>query len=523
MHAYIHTLASSGHSERYRHACMHTYMHACIHTYVGAIWAIRAVHAHACMHACMHTCRHLVAEGYSLIDKTVSCWIYYPLSKSCALGWCNSQVQIQSPGLTMGVSKEDPCASKGQHKVPPLSSGVSGSFYLPPQSLCELSGNAHELHGGRKLALGDLSAEPVEVTISLFQTNVYAALSEEQTGTPVASIKTRAFGEELRIQNVSGDLMKIEVGIAPSAVPSKGLAQSWVCAPSPPWPPSYPPLPSSPQSPSFPQLPAWPPSSPLVPPVACWNQPLPAAWGGATCSQFDPSVYCSYADFQSSCCVCGGGSLSVARRPPPSAPPSWPPRPLWPPVNESLCRLVHGAGDCSEFSFCSGRGNCTDGLCLCPPGFIDANCSVFLSCKYWDESISEWSSEGVESSPKDGKLVCSATHLTTFGGIISIPTSVQELLNELKAAVTFNTFSLDEAFSILSNFTLADNPTLMTAILTMVAVQLISIWWRAESHTHTHIYTYTHMLCGAVNQMVKGRGSYTRTYTYIRYAESSTR
>ena len=47
-----------------------------------------------------------------------------------------------------------------------------------------------------------------------------------------------------------------------------------------------------------------------------------------------------------------------------------------------------------------------------------------------------------------GQLECSTTHLTTFGGVLQFPTSIEELIDELNTALTFNTFSIDEAFSL---------------------------------------------------------------------------
>ena len=109
------------------------------------------------------------------------------------------------------------------------------------------------------------------------------------------------------------------------------------------------------------------------------------------------------------------------------------------------CTLVHGAGDCSESNFCYGNGVCVNGLCDCYEGFISYDCSISLSCKYWDEETQEWSTEGVSPAPPpggipDGFMHCDATHLTDFGGII-FPTSAAELLKSLTPA--FNTFTME--------------------------------------------------------------------------------
>ena len=98
----------------------------------------------------------------------------------------------------------------------------------------------------------------------------------------------------------------------------------------------------------------------------------------------------------------------------------------------SSCRWVYGFGDCREYSFCSERGTCVDGKCVCPPQYLDANCSVKIDCKYWDEEKQGWSTEGVTTSLVSGAAQCATTHLTTFGGILTVPTSLEELTDELK-------------------------------------------------------------------------------------------
>ena len=96
--------------------------------------------------------------------------------------------------------------------------------------------------------------------------------------------------------------------------------------------------------------------------------------------------------------------------PHPPSPPSDPHPPAIP--HASTCRLVYGLGDCSEFNFCSGNGNCTDGRCTCPLGYIDSNCSTKISCRYWDDKTSEWSAKGVVThASSDGLQVrCETTH-----------------------------------------------------------------------------------------------------------------
>ena len=165
--------------------------------------------------------------------------------------------------------------------------------------------------------------------------------------------------------------------------------------------------------------------------------------------------------------------------PPPSPPPPSPPPQLPPPPIEPLgatCRLVYGLGDCSEANYCSGVGTCVQGRCECPAGYIDANCTVRMSCQYLDEVNRTWSSEGLMSVLNDdGTITCETRHLTTFGGIISIPTSADELANELRDAMTFNTFTMDEAFALLSNFEFGENMTIMMVVIGLILGDLLTL------------------------------------------------
>ena len=72
-------------------------------------------------------------------------------------------------------------------------------------------------------------------------------------------------------------------------------------------------------------------------------------------------------------------------------------------------------------------------------------------------------------------ITCSTTHLTTFGGLISFPSSEEELLNELQQAVTFSTFTLDEAASLLLNFSLIDNPTIVRLVSLIISLDVLSL------------------------------------------------
>lgn len=68
---------------------------------------------------------------------------------------------------------------------------------------------------------------------------------------------------------------------------------------------------------------------------------------------------------------------------------------------------------------------------------MDSNCSRKIDCKYWDEGQRMWSMEGVTTSLQTDDLsgevraMCTTTHLTTFGGVLTIPTSLEELNSEI--------------------------------------------------------------------------------------------
>ena len=87
---------------------------------------------------------------------------------------------------------------------------------------------------------------------------------------------------------------------------------------------------------------------------------------------------------------------------------------------------------------------------------MGTSCETAVACRYWDARFNIWSEEGcVSQAPPsgvaDGFLYCNCTHLTDFGGMV-LP--VEDLLATF-TNVKFNFFSMDDAFSILSNFDIA--------------------------------------------------------------------
>ena len=104
-------------------------------------------------------------------------------------------------------------------------------------------------------------------------------------------------------------------------------------------------------------------------------------------------------------------------------------------------------------------------------------CKIKINCKYWDEAKQRWSTEGVNTTlSADGTSVaCATSHLTTFGGIIDVPASSEELMKELSAAFTFQAFTMDEAFELLSNFSIGDNMTIVLVIAILIGSDILCL------------------------------------------------
>ena len=62
-----------------------------------------------------------------------------------------------------------------------------------------------------------------------------------------------------------------------------------------------------------------------------------------------------------------------------------------------------------------------------------------------------------------------------YGGVLSVPTSSEELSAELQAAFTFNSFTLEEAADLLSGFSFADNPTIIYIIVVILVSNLLTV------------------------------------------------
>ena len=152
-----------------------------------------------------------------------------------------------------------------------------------------------------------------------------------------------------------------------------------------------------------------------------------------------------------------------------------------PPPSGASCRLVYGAGDCRESGFCGadfGRGTCVYGRCQCNAGYLNRNCSASAECSFWDTGMRAYSSKGlsaVAGPPGGGNeyLYCQATHLTDFG-VISVPTSASELLEEI-TSIQFNFVSLDDIASMLTDFDLAANLAIFLVVTILSACDLFTI------------------------------------------------
>ena len=145
-----------------------------------------------------------------------------------------------------------------------------------------------------------------------------------------------------------------------------------------------------------------------------------------------------------------------------------------PPPAEPACLIVHGNGDCSEFDFCNRQGSCPNGLCDCWPGYVGLSCEERIHCRFWHPERLEWSTEGCTTSATDGgDLLCECSHLTEFGGL-SVPTNPADLLAEV-TSIQFNTFSLGEAFDVLSDFDFGANPTIYITVFTLAGLDVLSL------------------------------------------------
>ena len=126
------------------------------------------------------------ARANSLVDATKS--LTGMIGDDMVAG--EAPTVVASPKLSMAVSKDDPCAPKAPQAAPALSSGATGTFSMPSDTLCPGGGGA----GGRRLAAAcddGSTDDSVQVSLSLFDTNIHGA-SEEAVPEAAASAASAA-------------------------------------------------------------------------------------------------------------------------------------------------------------------------------------------------------------------------------------------------------------------------------------------------------------------------------------------
>lgn len=139
--------------------------------------------------------------------------------------------------------------------------------------------------------------------------------------------------------------------------------------------------------------------------------------------------------------------------------------------------MVYGQGDCSEFGGCSGRGNCTNGLCQCLPGFTGRNCTEAVSCEYWDVARQRFSSDGcavVEGA--SGYVTCNCTHLTTFAAFQIHDAPVQYALGPVEEGPIVDTASP------VSPPDASISPIIIVTVVLALILQLGSLWLAVYRH-----------------------------------------
>ena len=118
-------------------------------------------------------------------------------------------------------------------------------------------------------------------------------------------------------------------------------------------------------------------------------------------------------------------------------------------LNALEANMTQQADSCAALPApCSGRGNCTEGVCSCEESWYGVACSVQPSCRYWDVNASRWSTDGCRmltlsaNGSSAGRAVCACDHLTEFAvvsNVLTRPDAFFSALSRLKVNLPFPT------------------------------------------------------------------------------------
>lgn len=99
---------------------------------------------------------------------------------------------------------------------------------------------------------------------------------------------------------------------------------------------------------------------------------------------------------------------------------------------------------------------------------IDNDTTDVPTCAFWDEELAIWSTEGVSTLPSTtpGKVLCSTTHLSIFGGVFEV--LVGDMAQVLRCSTAFVVFSADGLLNLFKTEWLWQGPSLVTFSLLLL-------------------------------------------------------
>eukprot|EP00435_Cladocopium_sp_Y103_P020089 s1868_g4.t2 len=99
---------------------------------------------------------------------------------------------------------------------------------------------------------------------------------------------------------------------------------------------------------------------------------------------------------------------------------------------------------------------------------IDNDTSDVPYCAFWDEERAIWSTEGVSTLPSTtpGKVLCSTTHLSIFGGVFEV--LVGDMAQVLRCSTAFVVFSAEGLLNLFKTQWLWQGPSLVTFSLLLL-------------------------------------------------------